>query len=213
MNRIEKFEYFKNESVKSFGSKMRRTVTGQSAGEEIEKLSKAQQEKILSLYKQDPNEAARYLRSIIVKEKNSQFGIGLALTIAGAGMIYKAANFEAPSPEEVPDDIIDDTPAKPDIEIDNYEVQKGDSWWKIAEDELVNQGNPNPSNADIAAYHKQLASHNGADYLYSGKHGSPGLEADTWRSIDTGETVPKSVISRADRLFPGQSIEIIPFSK
>lgn len=210
MDRIEKFEYFKNESIKSFGSKMRRTVTGQSAGEEIEKLSKAQQEKILSLYKDDPNEAARYLRSIIVKEKNSQFGIGLALTVAGAGMIYKAANFEAPQPDEVPDDIID---PKPDLEINDYEVQKGDSWWKISKEGLIDQGNPNPSDADIMAYHKQLAGHNGADYLYSGKQGSPGLEADTWRSIDTGETVPKSAISRADRLFPGQSIEIIPFSK
>jgi hypothetical protein len=210
MNRIEKFEYFKNESLKTFGSKMRRTVTGQSAGEEIEKLSKSQQEKILNLYKEDPNEAARYLRSIIIKEKNNQFGIGLALTIAGSGMIYKASNFQPPNTEEVPNSIEEVAP-KPDVEISGYEVKKGDSWWKIAENELVKQGNSSPSNAEIAAYHKQLASHNGANYLYSGKHGSPGLEPDTWRSLD-GETVSKSVITKTDRLFPGQTIEIIPYT-
>ena len=37
-----------------------------------------------------------------MKEKNSQFGLGLALTIAGAAMIYKAANIEPPKPPPPP---------------------------------------------------------------------------------------------------------------
>ncbi len=98
MSKIEKFGEFTNEGLKELAAKMRRTVTGQSAGDEIQKLPESQQQKLLDLYKQDPNEAAKYLRSIIIKEKNSQFGLGLALTIAGAAMIYKAANVEPPPP-------------------------------------------------------------------------------------------------------------------
>ncbi len=98
MSKIEKFDEFTNEGLKELAAKMRRTVTGQSAGEEIEKLPQDQQQKLVDLYKQDPTEAAKYLRSIIIKEKNSQFGLGLALTIAGAAMIYKAANVEPPPP-------------------------------------------------------------------------------------------------------------------
>lgn len=81
-------------------SKMRRIVTGQSAGDEIHKLPEEQQRKLVELYMQDPKEAAYYLRSIIIKEKNSQFGLGLALTIAGAGMIYKASTMEPPKPPD-----------------------------------------------------------------------------------------------------------------
>jgi hypothetical protein len=101
MNRINKFETFIYEAgtLAAAGSKMRRVVTGQSAGDEIQKLSDSQQQKLIDLYRQDPTEAARYLRSIIIKEKNSQFGLGLALAIAGAGMIYKAANWEPPKPK------------------------------------------------------------------------------------------------------------------
>lgn len=98
MSKIEKFDEFTNEGLKELAAKMRRTVTGQSAGEEIEKLPQDQQQKLIDLYKQDPTESAKYLRSIIVKEKNSQFGLGLALTIAGAAMIYKAANINPPPP-------------------------------------------------------------------------------------------------------------------
>ena len=98
MSKIEKFDEFTNEGLKELAAKMRRTVTGQSAGEEIEKLPQDQQQKLIDLYIQDPTESAKYLRSIIVKEKNSQFGLGLALTIAGAAMIYKAANIEPPKP-------------------------------------------------------------------------------------------------------------------
>ena len=98
MSKIEKFDEFTNEGLKELAAKMRRTVTGQSAGEEIEKLPQDQQQKLIDLYKQDPTESAKYLRSIIIKEKNSQFGLGLALTIAGAAMIYKAANIEPPPP-------------------------------------------------------------------------------------------------------------------
>ncbi len=99
MSKIEKFGEFTNEDLKSIGAKMRRTVTGQSAGDELHKLSKQQQQKIIDLYRQDPTEAAKYLRSIIIKEKNSQFGLGLALVIAGAGMIYKASHVEPPTPQ------------------------------------------------------------------------------------------------------------------
>lgn len=102
MSKIEKFDEFTNEGLKELAAKMRRTVTGQSAGEEIEKLPQDQQQKLIDLYKQDPTESAKYLRSIIVKEKNSQFGLGLALTIAGAAMIYKAANIEPPKPPPPP---------------------------------------------------------------------------------------------------------------
>ena len=103
MSKIEKFDEFTNEGLKELAAKMRRTVTGQSAGEEIEKLPQDQQQKLIDLYKQDPTESAKYLRSIIVKEKNSQFGLGLALTIAGAAMIYKAANIDPPPPPPNPD--------------------------------------------------------------------------------------------------------------
>jgi hypothetical protein len=96
--KIERFSNFTNEGLREFASKMRRTVTGQSAGDEIQKLPESQQQKLLDLYRQDPNEAAKYLRSIIIKEKNSQFGLGLALTIAGAALIYKAANVQPPPP-------------------------------------------------------------------------------------------------------------------
>ena len=44
------------------------------------------------------------LMILIIKEKNSQFGLGLALTIAGAAMIYKAANIEPPQPPPPPSD-------------------------------------------------------------------------------------------------------------
>lgn len=92
MSRIENFSKFTSEGLASTGSKMRRIVTGQSAGDELEKLSNEQQQKLVDLYIQDPTEAAKYLRSIIIKEKNSQFGLGLALTLAGAALIYKAIN-------------------------------------------------------------------------------------------------------------------------
>jgi hypothetical protein len=87
-------------------SKMRRIVTGQSAGDEIHKLPVEQQKKLIELYLKNPTEAAEYLRSIIIKEKNSQFGLGLALTLAGAGMIYKAANMEPPPPPEPTDAVM-----------------------------------------------------------------------------------------------------------
>jgi len=87
-------------------SKMRRIVTGQSAGDEIHKLPEEQQRKLIELYMENPKEAARYLRSIIIKEKNSQFGLGLALTLAGAGMIYKAGNMEPPPPPQPTDAVL-----------------------------------------------------------------------------------------------------------
>lgn len=102
MNRITKFDTFIHEeagTLAAAGSKIRRIVTGQSAGDEIGKLSESQQAKLTNLYWQDPMEAARYLRSIIVKEKNSQFGLGLALALAGSGMIYKASQWEPPVPK------------------------------------------------------------------------------------------------------------------
>ena len=71
MSKIEKFSNFTNEGLKEFGAKMRRTVTGQSAGDEIQKLPESQQQKLIDLYKQDPKEAAKYLRSIIIKEKKN----------------------------------------------------------------------------------------------------------------------------------------------
>lgn len=102
MRKIEKFSEFTNEGLKELAAKMRRTVTGQSAGDEIQKLPESQQQELLDLYKKNPNEAAKYLRSIIIKEKNSQFGLGLALAIAGATMIYKALDVEPPKPPNPP---------------------------------------------------------------------------------------------------------------
>jgi len=191
-------------------SKARRVVTGQSAGDEIHKLPESQQRRLVELYLEDPKEAARYLRSIIVKEKNSQFGLGLALTIAGAGMIYKAANMEPPKPEELkpepkPDDIGPE-PA-PDTSGEDYIVKRGDSWWKIAKEHLP----AGSSDKDILAYTKQLAGENGADHLYSGKYGSPGLKPDAWTDLDSGEYVGKGNITDADKLYPGEKIQILPF--
>jgi len=102
MSRIEKFGEFTSEGFDSFMSKQRRIVTGASAGEEIHKLSEEQQQELIDLYIKDPNEAAKYLRSIIVREKNKQFGLGLALTVAGATMIYKAMNVDPPKPPPHP---------------------------------------------------------------------------------------------------------------
>jgi len=99
MSRIENFNNFTNEGA--FTSKMRRIVTGQSAGDEIEKLSIEQQNKLLDMYRKDPTEAAKYLRSIIIREKNSQFGLGLALTLAGAAMIWKVIHVPKPEPNPV----------------------------------------------------------------------------------------------------------------
>lgn len=111
MSRIENFSKFTSEGLASTGSKMRRIVTGQSAGDELEKLSNEQQQKLVDLYNQDPTEAAKYLRSIIIKEKNSQFGLGLALTLAGAALIYKAINeppVDPPNPPpHVPGKLVD----------------------------------------------------------------------------------------------------------
>ena len=73
MSKIEKFDEFTNEGLKELAAKMRRTVTGQSAGEEIEKLPQDQQQKLIDLYKQDPTESAKYLRSIIIKETQKEF--------------------------------------------------------------------------------------------------------------------------------------------
>lgn len=98
MSRIEKFGDFTSEGFDSFMARQRRIVTGASAGEEIHKLSEEQQQELLDLYIKDPNEAAKYLRSIIIREKNKQFGLGLALTVAGAAMIYKAMNVNPPPP-------------------------------------------------------------------------------------------------------------------
>lgn len=102
MSRIENFSKFTSEGLASTGSKMRRIVTGESAGDEIEKLSNEQQQKLVDLYIENPMEAAKYLRSIIIKEKNSQFGLGLALTLAGAAMIYKAMDVNPPPPPQDP---------------------------------------------------------------------------------------------------------------
>lgn len=208
MNRISKFDSFIYEeagTLAAAGSKMRRVVTGQSAGDEIQKLSDSQQKKLISLYREDPTEAARYLRSIIIKEKNSQFGLGLALTIAGAGMIYKAANYEPPKPEPKPEpDPVDPDPVDPS---EDYVVQRGDSWWKIAKEHLP----ADASNKEIMSYAKQIASDNGAEHLYSGKFGSPGLKPDTWTDLASGREVGRSVITGEDRLFPDEVIKINPF--
>lgn len=213
MSKIYKFDDFVNEGVretlKSTGNKMKRVVTGKSAGEEIQKLPEATQKKLELMYRQDPTEAARYLRSIIIKEKNSQFGLGLALAVAGAGMVYKAYNFEQPKPTPKPEDTDggQDITPEPKPGGEQYIVKKGDSWWRIAERELP----PGSSNKDILAYTKQLAADNGAQNLYSGKFGSPGLKADTWSSMSSGESVPKSIISAADKLTTGEEIIITPF--
>jgi hypothetical protein len=99
MSKVIKFDEFISEDIASFGAKMRRTVTGQSAGDEIDKLPVEDQEKLTELYRQNPTEAAKYLRSIIIREKNNQFGLGLALAVAGSALIYKAATFEPPKPD------------------------------------------------------------------------------------------------------------------
>lgn len=175
--------------------KAKRILTGKSAGEEIDKLSKDQQTKLIELYKEDPMEAARFLRSIIIREKNSQFGIGLALTLAGSGMIWKGLNQpDPPPPPPVP-------------EGEEYIVQKGDSFWKIAQEHLPN----NASNKDVFAYMKQIASENGATHLYSGKSGAPGLDPDTWYDFN-GNAVSDSVITDADRLIPGEKLILPDYS-
>lgn len=104
MSRIEKFGDFTSEGFDSFMARQRRIVTGASAGEEIHKLSEEQQQELMDLYIKDPNEAAKYLRSIIIREKNKQFGLGLALTVAGAAMVYKAMNVNPPKPPHPVDD-------------------------------------------------------------------------------------------------------------
>jgi len=97
--KINKFKDYDSLIEGALGSKIKRVVTGKSAGEEINKLKQSQQDELIRLYRQDPREAAKYLRSIIVKEKNSQFGLGLALTIAGAAMVVKALNIDPPQQE------------------------------------------------------------------------------------------------------------------
>lgn len=200
MSRIENFSKFTSEGLASTGSKIRRIVTGQSAGDELEKLSNEQQQKLVDLYNQDPTEAAKYLRSIIIKEKNSQFGLGLALTLAGAGLIYKAINEPPVDPPNPP-------PPPPRPPVEDYIVQKGDSWWEIAEEHLPSGA----SNKDILAYAKQLASENGADHLYSGKFGNPGLKPDTWIDLVSGKEVGKDVLTASDKLVPDEVVNINPF--
>jgi hypothetical protein len=210
MSRIEKFKQFTNEGFDSFMSKQRRIVTGASAGDEIHKLSEEQQQELIELYVQNPNEAAKYLRSIIVKEKNKQFGLGLALAVAGATMVYKAMNVDPPKPPPHPDPNPDPTPdpTPEPTPSDDYIVQKGDSWWKIAKDNLP----AGSSNKQILTYAKQIASENGAEHLYSGKFGSPGLKPDNWSDLVSGQQdVSKSLITGEDRLFPGEVIKINPF--
>jgi hypothetical protein len=47
-----------NESLSSVGSKIKRVVTGKSAGEEIQKLSQSQQDRLTELYRENPEDAA-----------------------------------------------------------------------------------------------------------------------------------------------------------
>ena len=197
-----------NESLSSVGSKIKRVVTGKSAGEEIQKLSQSQQDRLTILYRENPEEAAKYLRSIIIKEKNSQFGLGLALAIAGAGMIYKASEFEPPPKPPVPPPYPPPPPPPPpppDVEL--YTIKSGDSWWKVAAENAP----PGSSNKEILAYAKQLAADNGAEHLYSGKLGNPGLKPDTWTDLDSGGLVGKNVLTDADKLVTGEEIQLTPF--
>lgn len=200
--KFDKFNEALSDNLRAAGAKTRRIVTGESAGEEIQKLSQEQQSKIEELYWKNPTEAAKYLRSIIVKEKNSQFGLGLALTIAGSGMIYKASSFEPPDPDNPPTPPTPPTPSGED-----YVVQKGDSWWRIAKEHLPTGS----SDKDILSYSKQLAADNGAEHLYSGKYGSPGLKPDTWTDLRTGDIVSKGSITDSDMLTTGETIKINPF--
>lgn len=146
MSRIENFSNFISEDLASTGAKMRRIVTGQSAGDEIQKLSIEQQNKLIQLYRQDPTEAAKYLRSIIIREKNSQFGLGLALTLAGAAMIYKAAQV--------------DPPPKPDPEVDGKWVKfkAGEGETQFLEREFGIKCGPND---ELANYTNGIAKHLG----------------------------------------------------
>ena len=201
---IIRFQEFIAEDIKSFAHKQKRIIGGKSAGEEIETLSDSQKSKLTDLWSKDKNEAARYLRSIIIKEKNSQFGLGLALAVAGSAMIYKAAN-ATPEPEPIEPEPIEPPPPTPQPGED-YVVQKGDSWWRIAQDNLPSGA----SKQDILAYTRQLASDNGATHLFSGKSGAGGLEPNTWYDF-SGNAVSKSVLSAEDRLVPGETITINPF--
>lgn len=146
MSRIENFSNFISEDLASTGAKMRRIVTGQSAGDEIQKLSTEQQNKLIQLYRQDPTEAAKYLRSIIIREKNSQFGLGLALTLAGAAMIYKAAQVDPPPPP------------KPRVEGEWVKFKPGEGETQFLQREFGIKCGPND---ELANYTNGIAKHLG----------------------------------------------------
>ena len=122
-------------------------------------------------------------------------------------MAYKASNMEPPKPEDIePKPKPDDVPG-PEPTDSDYTIRKGDSWWKIAKENLP----PGASNKEILAYTKQLASENGAEHLYSGKYGSPGWKPDTWHDLDSGDYVGKDVLTDADKLYAGEVVKIVPF--
>jgi hypothetical protein len=207
MNKIKNFDRFNEAWV----SKMRRTVTGQSAGDEIQKLPKKVQSKLNDLYFNDsPEEAAKYLRSIIIKEKNSQFGIGLALTIAGASMIYKAYSMEGekPKPIEDEDEIIPPPPPKPNEEI--WRIKYGETVWGKSEELLTKILGRKPNPQEIMEYTKQILTDNAYKFAYTGKYGSPGTNPGDWVDLNLGKLVKGDNIPLHDYIKPGDAFKILP---
>jgi hypothetical protein len=168
-----------SEGLEETGAKMRRIVTGQSAGDELNKLPKDVQQKIVDLYRKDPMEAAKYLRSIIIKEKNSQFGLGAALALAGAAMIIKSF------------------PPKPDSDGHWADVKPGDGETQFLNNEFGTKLSPDSTFAEFkSAVASKLGNGDyaeGVKNLFAGVKG-PQHDVMVDRLLGLNDTNPSSLL-------------------
>ena len=134
-------------------AKTKRIITGTHVGFDpkegakypLTALGQKNFDKIVAAWKEDKDSAAEILRSIIIKERDSQFKFGVAAIMSGIAL----GKFGIDSLEDLVKDQIPSqtttptqpaTPA-PAAQPGDYTVVKGDSVWKIAKSHLP-EGSP-----------------------------------------------------------------------
>ncbi len=131
------------------------------------------------------DDAARLLRSKLVKMSNSKLGIALILMVSGAALTSAGYNALKPPQPEPPIPV----PPKPVETGETYTIKKGDSIWKIAKQHLPKGA----SNKEIMAFTKQIASENGMN-------------------VDLIDAVLTKVPGDPDLIFPGGKLVLNKFA-